>query len=492
MKIFSFIALLLILVGCQKKEQSSARANPSGNSTPVPPALPAYTISSWIKHFGATTKVTNGVNTADDSCNSVTTDSSGNIYCAGMTKGSLGGEPNGGGLDAVIIKLDKDGEIVWTVQLGSTTRAPSGDNSADQECFSVAVDSSGNVYCGGYSRGAFGGAYGGERDAFILKLSATGELKWVKQFGTSGDEVCYGISLDKTGNVYCGGNTSGDLKETHQGWSDIFMTRFDPDGNQLWLTHFGATTKFLSNSGDDNCYGLKVDDNGNAYCVGQTSSNFSEVAQGWNALVVKVSSTGVPVWARHFGTATKTEFNLNIGSERFSTVDVDLEGNVIASGYTSGSFADVAGGGQDILVVKLDSAGIPQWIKQIGTNNAPAGGDVTGWESGKALATDKSGNIYVTGSTGMTLGEEKGGASGGDIFILKLDPDGHFDYLKQFGAITKFSSGSNSGSDSCLGIAIDRDGSIVCGGWTQGNFGEIKASYQDAFIFKIRADWAGL
>ena len=51
-----------------------------------------------------------------------------------------------------------------------------GDNSGEDRCDSVALDDSGNIYCAGYTDGALGEPNGGDKDAFILKLTSDGEL----------------------------------------------------------------------------------------------------------------------------------------------------------------------------------------------------------------------------------------------------------------------------------------------------------------------------
>ena len=73
-----------------------------------------------------------------------------------------------------------------------------------------------------------------------------------------------------------------------------------------------------------------------------------------------------------------------------------------------------SGGAGDIFLVKYDSSGTKHWTKQLGTSKK---------DHGKALTTDSSGNIYVTGKTSGNLdantssGEE-------DIFLVKYNSDG--------------------------------------------------------------------
>ena len=102
-------------------------------------------------------------------------DSSDNIYCAGFTSGALGeanGEANGESYDPFVMKLDSSGTIQWVTQLGETTKGfVDGDNSQSDSCLSIAVDSSDNIYCAGFTHGASGEAPGGEGDLFVMKFT---------------------------------------------------------------------------------------------------------------------------------------------------------------------------------------------------------------------------------------------------------------------------------------------------------------------------------
>ena len=58
----------------------------------------------------------------------------------------------------------------WLTQLGAVTTAAGGDNSGNDICLGVSVDGSGNVYCAGYTHGDLGESNGGSSDAFVMKL----------------------------------------------------------------------------------------------------------------------------------------------------------------------------------------------------------------------------------------------------------------------------------------------------------------------------------
>jgi len=61
------------------------------------------------------------------------------------------------------------------VQLGVTTTA-GGSNAGNDRCSGVTVDSSGNIYCAGYTNGGMSEANGGSNDAFVMRLEPDGNF----------------------------------------------------------------------------------------------------------------------------------------------------------------------------------------------------------------------------------------------------------------------------------------------------------------------------
>ena len=78
-------------------------------------------------------------------------------------------------------------------------------------------------------------------------------------------------------------------------------------------------------------------------------------------------------------------------------VATDLSGNVYVAGGTNGGLdGNTNAGNTDLFVVKYSSSGTKQWTKQLGSSSR---------DSANGVATDSSGNVYVTGMT-------KGGLDG--------------------------------------------------------------------------------
>jgi len=102
---------------------------------------------------------------SNDYAYGVATDSSGNVYVTGFTRGALDGNTSAGSNDLFVVKYSYSGTKQWTKQLGT-----SGNDNAS----GVATDSSGNVYVTGYTRGGLDGTNAGSRDIFVVKYNSSG------------------------------------------------------------------------------------------------------------------------------------------------------------------------------------------------------------------------------------------------------------------------------------------------------------------------------
>ena len=72
-------------------------------------------------------------------------------------------------------------------------------------------------------------------------------------------------------------------------------------------------------------------------------------------------------------------------------VATDISGNVYVAGGTEGGLdGNTSAGKADLFVVKYNSSGTHQWTNQLGTDR---------YDEARGVATDSSGNVYVTGYT---------------------------------------------------------------------------------------------
>jgi hypothetical protein len=329
----------------------------------------------WDRQFGTA---------SDDTGYGVSTDKFGYVYATGPTSGALGGSSVGGG-DAFVAKYDTAGNAAWTHLFGTT---------ANDYAAGLSADEFGNVYVGGYTDGSFVGTNAGGTDAYVAKFDTGGNRLWVRQLGTSEDEYSDSVATDLVGNVYLGGRTHGDLYGANAGGDDVFVTKFDPDGNLLWGRQVGTTA---GEGGVD----VATDRQGNVFFAGDTTGSLGGPLAGvYDSFVGKYSADGDLLWIRQLGSADADECH---------DVTVDGAGNVYIGGATWGNLGGPNAGSSDAFVSKYDPDGNFLWTMQFGTTD-------TDW--GNGVSADASGNVYVSG---MTLGS-LGGVNAGsyDAFLAKI------------------------------------------------------------------------
>ena len=278
----------------------------------------------WTMQFGTS---------ADDGAYCVAVDSSGSVYVAGFTDGTLLEQESSGGYNVFVRKYDGSGNELWTRQFGTL---------AYDVVYHVAVDSSGNVYVTGATNLALPGQtqLGGGYDAFIRKYDGAGNELWTRQFGTSNVDFAYSVAVDASGKVYVTGYTEGAFPgQISSGGDDAFVRKYDGSGNELWTKQFGT-------SGRD--YALvAVDVSGNVYVTGATEGAFlGQISSGnYDAFVRKYDGSGNEVWTRQFGTSA---------NDYISSVAVDSSGSVYVAGYTDGALhGQASSGDDDAFIIKF-------------------------------------------------------------------------------------------------------------------------------------------
>ena len=95
-----------------------------------------------------------------------------------------------------------------------------------------------------------------------------------------------------------------------------------------------------------------------------------------------------------------------------SSIVTDSFGNAYVTAQTdSGIDGHTNARSNDIFIIKLTNAGIKLWTRKLGTSSN---------EYGYGIATDPSGNVYVTGYTEGNL-DGNNNAGGNDVFVVKYD-----------------------------------------------------------------------
>ena len=311
-----------------------------------------------------------------------------------------------------------DPDLAWSTYLGG---------GSDDHGNGIAVDGSGNVLVTGYTAsswisGGYDTNFWGDSDAFVAKLSPSGEHLWSTYLGGSDEESGYGIAVDGWGNVLVTGYTgspdwtSGGFDTSYNGTQDAFVAKLSGSGGHLWST-------YLCGSDYDGGNGIAVDGSGNVLVTGYTGSpgwtsgGFDTSYNGgeWgDAFVAKLSPSGAHLWSTYLGGS---------GDDAGSHIAVDGSGNVLvmgdtsSSGWTSGGSDTSFNGLVDVFVAKLSASGAHLWSTYLGGDN---------YDIAYGIGVDGSGNVLVTGQTassGWTSGgydTSFNGGTSGDAFVAKI------------------------------------------------------------------------
>lgn len=426
-----------------------------------------------------------------DVVNGITVGPKGFIYITGYTTGDLG-ETNGGGTapnDAFVAKIGPNGFVHWIRQLGAVTIS-GGTTSANGSDIgiAVAVDSQENVIMGGYTNASLGEVSTGGNDVFICKLSPDGNLLWIKQLGTTslpttatGTDLLTGIAIDAADNIYFSGHTNAALGETNGNTTaasyDIIAAKYDSNGTQVWLKQLGSVTAgTTAAAGVDTSSGIALDSSGNIYISGHTTGALGEANGNATAsndiFLAKYSNAGTLASVKQLGSSLASSTGVDVSTG--ITID-RANGSIYIVGYTDGALGETNAGGagtNDAVVVKWDSAGTRQWIRQLGSVTAGAGASQNDFPA-KKISVDSAGSVYFGGYTNGALG----GASLGlnDLFIVKLDSNGNPFWIKHDGS---------AGDDYCSSVDIDWTGNTYLGGYTNGSWGEANAGLMDILVVK--------
>jgi uncharacterized protein (TIGR03437 family) len=337
--------------------------------------------------------------------------------------------------------------IQWTRQFGA--------NQFDQ-AHAVGYGEFG-VYTAGDAMGDFPGqTSAGNLDAFISLHDESGNLKWVRQFGTPADDLATGVAGDGSG-AYVVGYTGGSFG-SQIGAVDSFIRKYDPEGNVLWTRQFGTVV-------DDFAFGVATHTSGvyvvgEIGCCGATLPGFPGTVSG-DGYIRKYSGDGTELWTRVIAT-----FN----ASKALGVAVDDTG-VYVVGTTDGDLVEGTEGGRDGFLRKYGHDGAVLWTRQFGTRTA-AGDSATDYAYAVAVGP---GGVFVAGAT--AAGTIPGATFFGglwDAFLIKFDPaNGDQQWYRQIGT---------DGDDYAYGIAVGAGHVLVTGGTSSNLVEGAFVGGEDAFF----------
>jgi len=358
-----------------------------------------YTTSgtvAWINRY-------NGPGNNWDDAKAIAVDGAGNVYVTGQTysDNSL--------FDFVTIKYDAAGNQQWI----ATYDGPSNNDDGSE---AIAVDASGNVYVTGHSWQS-----GTSWDYLTIKYNSSGQQVWVSRYNGPGNvaDLANGIGLDAAGNIY----VTGTADDYSVNFFPTYTTlKYNSSGAVQWVNSYRDLWSYTAD--------IAVDAAGNSYVTGHS---YSSTGGFYDYATVKYNSAGAQQWVRRY--------NGPGGSDDYANaIEVDQSGNV----YVTGEAFFTSNNGSDYATIKYSSSGAEQWVAQY---NGP-GNSV---DVAKAITLDASGNVYVTGESRGTNGDD-------DFGTVKYNSAG----LQQWAL--RYTSAGNEIFDLASAVAVDVTGSVYVTG----------------------------
>jgi hypothetical protein len=206
----------------------------------------------------------------------------------------------------------------------------------------------------------------------------------------------------------------------------LFAISAPPPGpvQQAWVARYNGSANL-----DDGGHAIAGDSSGNVYVTGGSHGSGTDL----DYATIKYTSAGQQQWvARYNGPAN--------GWDRAAAIARDSSGNVYATGQSLGLGTDF-----DYATVKYNSAGQQQWVARY---NGPGNGE----DDAVAIATDSSGNVYVTG-------QSIGAGTYADYATIKYNSAGQQQWVARYNRLV---------SDIARAIAVDSSGNVYVTGRSTG------------------------
>ena len=365
--------------------------------------------------------------------------------------------------DFFITKLAKDGELQWYTFFGTT---------ADDWTHDLVPAADGGVLALGYTAGisssiagvapiyqAVSGSYG-----LVAKFNANGGVDWWTYFGGGGAQL-RGAAATSDGGFIVVGFSNANFTNTscttplvaHSGSQfDVFVAKLSSTGVTQWCTFLG---------GSANDYGIQVQqavDGG--YFVGahfdantgtlagvSPLSSLSTFQGSQDMAMLKLTAGGSLSWWGYFG---------SVGADNLADFEVTADGGLVIAGMFGGNPGSIGsftytgsyGGGDDALIIKMNSAGAIEWYRLYGS---------TGNDGLNGVAVSTDGGFLVSGRIGAnitslySLSPRRLYNAADDILLMRTDSAGTLQWYSFYGG---------TGTDGGAGIAQAKDGGFIFSG----------------------------
>ena len=306
-------------------------------------------------------------------------------------------------------------------------------------------------------------AHTGGADIVVVKLNSAGAYQWHTFYGSADSDIGTTITSDGSGNIYVAGYSdatwvgpgSATPRNAYAGNWDIVVVKLNSAGVYQWHTFYGSSVEDYGNA--------ITSDGSGIYVAGKSW-------QTWNGPVsaaprnAHAGGGGADIVVVKLNSAGAYQWHTFYGSSHIdegTAITSDGSGIYVA-GYSyatwdgpgSATPLHAYAGNKDIVVLKLNSAGEYQWHAFYGSSNI---------DVGHAITSDGSGNVYVAGDSWATWNGPGSAtplhayAGNADIVVVKLNSVGAYQWHTFYGS---------SSDDYGNAIISDGSGNIYVAGYS--------------------------
>ncbi|MEM8526919.1 MAG: tail fiber protein [Bacteroidota bacterium] len=442
-----------------------------------------YTGKEWYKDCGRDLETDKTIlspialnSTNDHDAEDVAFDSQGNIFITGTfrTEVEIGDTTlvSVGTSDDYLVKYDSDQNVLWVKQLNTSTSH-------------ITTDSEDNVYIistfsDTITIGSTTLTPQGSSDVLLAKYNSAGTPQWAIQTdfsnsgSTSGDVV-----VDEQDAVYLVGNFSGTATFgtsalDDDGASESFLLKCSSDGIWQWAVQTTNNTDRI----DANDLAISGD---TLYWAGDYRGNITIGTDTY-------SSSATQGFAAKYDTAGNYASSVSLGSDDYLelyAVAADNSGNFYAGGnlfgdYTFGDTTFTVDNGESFYLAKYNPSNQVEWVTYQNDGDAFVY-DIALDNNNDPIAVGDFDGTFVFDTTTVSAG-----TANGEIFILKHDKNGNFQWVET-------GTSDDSSSDDGNGVGVDQNNIIYAIGdyFNTISFSDISLTATggvDALILRLRSE----
>jgi len=281
--------------------------------------------------------------------------------------------------DAYLIKIDKNGDKIWSKIYGGED---------DEEINDIVRFGKDYVFVGSTQ------SYGNERlSYYITRVDDSGKIDWQKRYYRDEDDEYFGNGIATDGKDLVVVGTEKHLNFMSSKINPLLL-QIDENGTRGWRGYYGGKDEDFANT---------IIYSGDGYLMAGKTETYGH--GDFDAYIVKLNKAGREEWLHAYGGNDDDTAN-----DIISTDDgYILVGSTDSFGLTR----------DDIFVVKIDRDGKIIWQRSYGGNYD---------DEGYAITKSPDGGFVIVGRT-----ESFNRRKGFDLYLLKIDTNGKLKWEQTYG-----------------------------------------------------------